>query len=205
MKTPPRVATFILGRLGPQNDVLVGDLTEEYLRRQSVSWYWRQVLVAVALHLVADVRGHWLIALRGTLIGLLLLLALGWTVAPISAGLHRWVLRYMWGVNMQFQIGSFIHWTLWFPASIVAGWIVARLHQRHQATAVLGLVLTLGLFAVCNERFYFLVRNSLTHERFVPYLMFYLLGHAVGMAGVLVGGFMQPITAHRAELSAPPR
>jgi hypothetical protein len=103
-----------------------------------------------------------------------------------------------------FQFGFFIHMTLWLPASVVAGWVVARLHKHHRAAVVLGLALILGVFAICNERFYFLVRNSLTHERFVPYLMVYLLGSAVGIAGVLVGGLMQPMTAQRAESNAPP-
>ena len=204
MTSPPRIATFVLNRLGPQNDVLVGDLAEEYSRRQSKWWYWRQVLIAVALHLATDVRGHRLIALRGIVTGVLLLLALEWIIAPIGAGFNRWLLRFPFGLVMMTTIPSrfFFYWMLRFWTAVVAGWVVARLHPRQRAIAVLGIVLTVGLMAIFTERFYFLVRNSLTHERFVPYLLTYLFGHAVGMAGVLVGGLMAPTTAGRVASKA---
>jgi hypothetical protein len=203
-KEPPRLGTLILERLGPQNDGLRGDLEEEWQAGRSAPWYWQQIFVVIAHHCIADVRRHWMIGLRGIVTGLALLLALGWTLAPIEAGLHRWVLRYVFGVVMMtFNLGLWIHLASWFPASVVAGWIVARLHLRQRAIAILGLVFALGALGICNERFYFLVRNSLTHERFVPYLIGYVLGIAVGMAGVLVGGLMQPMTAARAESSAP--
>ena len=38
-KRPPRLAMHILESLGPQNDALVGDLTEEYRAGRSVIWY----------------------------------------------------------------------------------------------------------------------------------------------------------------------
>ena len=44
----------------------------------------------------------------------------------------------------------------------------------------MGLVLTLGVFAIFNERFYFFLRNSLTHERFVPYLVIHVLWTTLG-------------------------
>jgi len=43
--TPPKLATWILTRVAGSNDALVGDLLEEYERRQSARWYWGQVLL----------------------------------------------------------------------------------------------------------------------------------------------------------------
>jgi len=48
--TPPRLATWILTRIAGRNDALVGDLLEEYVRRQAVRWYWGQVLLATLVH-----------------------------------------------------------------------------------------------------------------------------------------------------------
>ena len=43
---PPRVATWLLDQLGP-SEALTGDLIEEYARRGSTFWFWRQVIMAV--------------------------------------------------------------------------------------------------------------------------------------------------------------
>ena len=48
---PPALATWLLKHAARGNDALVGDLLEEYCRRRSDVWYWRQVLTAVALNL----------------------------------------------------------------------------------------------------------------------------------------------------------
>lgn len=47
---PPRAAEWLLTHIapGPLTDSLVGDLAEEFSRRQSRAWYWRQVLIAFA-------------------------------------------------------------------------------------------------------------------------------------------------------------
>ena len=46
---PPRLATWILKRLGSTviEDALVGDLFEAYQTRRSPFWYWREVGMAM--------------------------------------------------------------------------------------------------------------------------------------------------------------
>lgn len=46
---PPAMATWMLKHLvfGGRNEALEGDLLEEFQRRRSTSWYWRQVLRAI--------------------------------------------------------------------------------------------------------------------------------------------------------------
>jgi preprotein translocase subunit SecY len=44
---PPVVATWLLKRVARGNEALIGDLLEEYGRRGSAVWYWRQVLTTV--------------------------------------------------------------------------------------------------------------------------------------------------------------
>lgn len=56
--TPPVPATWILEHLTPganTND-LVGDLAEEFRCGRSVTWYWRQVLVAMAIGICRELR-----------------------------------------------------------------------------------------------------------------------------------------------------
>jgi preprotein translocase subunit SecY len=48
-KQPPAFATWLLKRAARGNEALVGDLLEEYGRRNSDVWYWRQVLTTVAI------------------------------------------------------------------------------------------------------------------------------------------------------------
>ena len=43
---PPRLATWLLDRLGP-SEALAGDLIEEYSRNGSTFWFWRQVIMAI--------------------------------------------------------------------------------------------------------------------------------------------------------------
>ena len=49
MKQPPKLATWLLIRLGcsPENEAILGDLYERYQTHSSPAWYWRQVFVAI--------------------------------------------------------------------------------------------------------------------------------------------------------------
>lgn len=57
---PPTIATWMLKHLvlGDRNEALEGDLLEEFQRRRSASWYWRQVLGAI-LDLPNLLRAGW--------------------------------------------------------------------------------------------------------------------------------------------------
>jgi hypothetical protein len=48
---PPPTATWLLEHLNPggRNEALAGDLLEEFQSGRTAGWYWRQVLVAIAL------------------------------------------------------------------------------------------------------------------------------------------------------------
>ncbi len=49
VRTPPRLATWLLKHLGPayRRESLVGDLLEEYQLDRSRGWYWRQTVAAL--------------------------------------------------------------------------------------------------------------------------------------------------------------
>jgi hypothetical protein len=46
---PPTLATALLHRLALDNEPLAGDLVEEFQRRRSRLWLWRQLIVALAM------------------------------------------------------------------------------------------------------------------------------------------------------------
>ena len=55
---PPVVATWVLTSFCNRNEVLAGDLAEEYQRGRSVAWYWRQVIVAILVGCGNEIRTH---------------------------------------------------------------------------------------------------------------------------------------------------
>jgi hypothetical protein len=58
---PPALATWMLEHLlwGGRNEALAGDLLEEFRRRRSVAWYWRQVMGAIFASFSNEVRADW--------------------------------------------------------------------------------------------------------------------------------------------------
>jgi hypothetical protein len=59
---PPALATWLLEHLLPQgkNEALAGDLLEKFGQQGSATWYWRQVLAAVMVGLLHEVRVRWI-------------------------------------------------------------------------------------------------------------------------------------------------
>jgi len=125
----PTVATWLMKRIGT-NEALIGDLVEEYHRRQSRTWYWRQTLAAILMGSYRDVRSNKLLAFRALLVGW----ALSWVFFRIVffplADLDEWLfvrgiadIRSWWpkGPIPYFVVGSF--------GCIGIGWVIARFHR----------------------------------------------------------------------------
>lgn len=58
---PPGLAIWLLQRLYRvnNNEALTGDLIEEYRKRRSRGWFWKQVLIAIATGVLAGMSRHW--------------------------------------------------------------------------------------------------------------------------------------------------
>jgi hypothetical protein len=58
---PPALAAWLFEHLTRREhrEALAGDLVEEYNRRQSAMWYWRQVGAAVAVDFSTEFRSRW--------------------------------------------------------------------------------------------------------------------------------------------------
>jgi hypothetical protein len=129
MSKPPVVATWLVLRLATHrsNEALVGDLTEEFQRRPSRSWYWRQVVVAVLVSWWSDVRAHKRLTLRALALGWALLwLSLSYLVDPLTNP-GQWL----------FERGLLDHlagWSLpWMSVRMLVAcssyWLVGRFHR----------------------------------------------------------------------------
>lgn len=69
LRSVPRAATWFLREYGPnpQDESIVGDLTEQYQRGRGRVWYWRQILAIVSVGLLQEVRRNKRVVLTGLL------------------------------------------------------------------------------------------------------------------------------------------
>ena len=87
--------------------------------------------------------------------------------------------------------------TVTCPA-FVTGWLLAYLNRPNGAPFVMAFAVV-SLHVALLPRLLFLARNSLEHERFVPYLMTHLLSTIPSMAAaLLVGALAGSLAARRA-------
>lgn len=107
---PPRIAARLLEAFGSSDqDALVGDLYEEFARRQSRSWFWRQALAAIVTGAWSEIRREPRRALSGVIVGWLVLGAL----APISITLFN---------DGPITLSKFV----WNPLDASLLWLLAR-------------------------------------------------------------------------------
>jgi hypothetical protein len=89
---PPGLAIWLLRHACPgnENDALIGDLIERFREGQTYRWLWRQVLIAFAVGVLAEMRRHWphfCYAIAGT--------AMTW---------------FFWDANVLKLVPGWLHW-----------------------------------------------------------------------------------------------
>jgi len=147
LRQPPRFAGRLLKRLVPaqEHDALLGDLHEEYQRGRSVAWYCLQILAAIVVRSLKDVRANPLAAARAVITGLLaqmFLLSLFSSLENILTGGG-----YIWG-SRWIGLPWYWHWPyarslytvmqgIWIAGNVIIGWLIVRLHRAHGLTGVL--------------------------------------------------------------------
>ena len=67
-RRPPALATWVLERFCADPG-LAGDLIEEYARRQSTRWYWKQAMMAVGAYSTSQILEHKWLAVRAIATG----------------------------------------------------------------------------------------------------------------------------------------
>jgi hypothetical protein len=156
MTKPPKLATWLLVRFssGSHGEAIAGDLMEEYAERPSRSWYWRQVLSAIAADVATAARGNpW---------RTLFAITMGWIFYAAAAGPTTWLIRssrpiaYPWisavGLDRLDRPGSAVWISLWHQTFIMTivcigiGWLVSRMNRRSAPGAACLFAVTLLLF-----------------------------------------------------------
>jgi hypothetical protein len=138
---PPRLATWLLQRWGsgPKREALTGDLIEQYQRGRSPAWYWRQVLRAILVGTVDDIRDHKLLAVRALVMCWTALFVLGSFTRALRQWLFDWTLT-PWKSEILRQVWVYYGapWVIiTCLGSAVIGWLIARLHRDHRAAMVI--------------------------------------------------------------------
>jgi hypothetical protein len=91
--SPPRLAIWLLRHVcpGSHNQALTGDLVEKFQEGRSHGWFWKQVLIAIALGVLGEIRQHWP-HFSYAIAGMAMPAFLGKTIEVVPHILHWWVL-----------------------------------------------------------------------------------------------------------------
>ena len=191
---PPRLASWLLHHLAssPQRESLEGDLVERYHHGHSATWYWRQVLAAILVGVIRDLRDHKLLAIRAVAIGWLLVVLfsvpLNWMSGAGRANLFEWLVdtgrTSFWWV---FWSGQLPYALLACVACGISGWIIARLHQGH-ALAMVSAFAAVVVVAEYGQAIWMLSRPAFPSMPLLAVFLWLLLliGHpiSIGIGGL---------------------
>ena len=105
---PPAPATWLLEHLVPEgkNEVLAGDLLEAFGQQGSAAWYWRQVLAAIMVGFLQELRLRWV----AILFAIVCSSAVPWLhiwFTPQFQSLFYFGIRLAWPLSLISQIAFF--------------------------------------------------------------------------------------------------
>lgn len=186
---PPKLAKWVLKHFGSANEALAGDLIEEYVQGRSAAWYWRQVLIAVLIGCVSQVRRHKLLTVRAVIVGWAAWYISWYAVNLPVYKLYAKVLAVL-GLHPSFLLWRqpYTYPLLFLPlvGGFLSGWLVARLHRTHQTAMVLAYLTTVLLYSF--PEWLRLTVDSFSNSRFLPYLLVHALTYSLLTVGILLGG-----------------
>jgi hypothetical protein len=185
---PPITATWLLEHLssGRTNDSLVGDLMEQYRNGCSGAWYWRQVLLTIALSFWKEISAHKLLAVRAV--------ATGWAVWYLYVlVMFKLLIPFAQELPLAFRFGpysGFAWWIIWLSVRAASGWIVARFHREHQTAMVLIFSASVLLWKVqiLPWTFSSLVVDAIGDSRYARYIVGNLASVLLPPVCILIGG-----------------
>ena len=129
----PANAARLLKRLVPaeDHDVLLGDLDEEYQHGRSRTWYWFQIVAAVAASSWKDIRTHKLAALGTATLALAYLLI----VSPALAK-DVFELLHSWRPTLSVAAAVAVYRVIDLTIGVALGWLIVRLARDRGVTMV---------------------------------------------------------------------
>jgi len=160
-KHPPRLATWMLRRFGsgPDNEALIGDLTEQYVKKDSVMWFWRQAMKAIPISFAREIRSHKLVAARALLTGWGIWILCLLTLFPFLGSLYFGVgSGYSFGVMVPGVLAPFspgqllgTGWSLlWSPVLGQAAIPSGLEGQARAISYVIGVALPFLVWSMCG-------------------------------------------------------
>jgi hypothetical protein len=176
MRASHAISVWLCERLG-LDVALIGDLQEECERGRSAIWYWRQVLIAMAIGIWVAIRDHKLLALRAVATGFA----------------TEFLFVFLWDVlGPELAIFSIMQWMTQVSVTLLTqaatGWVVARTHRAHQVPMVLAFLICILFFYECytfsSAR---MLLGSIHNAEFRPYLAMYLVTISLATVGILLG------------------
>jgi sec-independent protein translocase protein TatC len=136
---PPRLAMWLLERLGPTSGPLAGDLVEEHRRGRSAGWYWRQVVVAIYVAQFRHLRSLGILSLS-MVVGFLITVAFIGPVFEFIMGPVKGVsapgAAYVWvqpfdALVLYAQIAALGGFVLATPVLFYQTWFAVAGHDAH--------------------------------------------------------------------------
>jgi len=179
---PPRFAARLLKRLVPgqqDHDVLIGDLNEEYHRGRSKTWYLLQILAAIVVGSLKNVRRHWFLSLRAIAIGVATFLAYFYVVGDLF-------LNHTHMIAPPGLAGAFVLiWAFFLVGSGLSGWAIVRCNREY------GLALALPFAALmCALALSEVVSSVLTPRSLTLWEAGGLVVKLLGIpASIVIGGY----------------
>jgi hypothetical protein len=185
---------------GDDNDSVLGDLSEQYLQKNSAMWYWRQAMGGIAVSFLREIRGHKWIAARALLTGWAIWILCSKSIFPLASPFFFGA----WGVWLNPVLGGgilarpldkwaeFRHvypfvFAVAFPLIIgaISGWLVARFHRDQRIAVILLFAASILLMNLLLFGQLFLFFRS-------PETYAFVAAHAANVAasviGILLGG-----------------
>ena len=130
-RQPPALATWVLERFCADPG-LAGDLIEEYARRQSTRWYWKQAVMAVGAYTASQIMEHKWLAVRAIATGYVI-----WYV--FNATLLKGFIRPWLAPDTTMEKAAYL--TMGYVVWLANGWTIAKLHRPYSTAMVFAYVL----------------------------------------------------------------
>jgi hypothetical protein len=178
---PPVLATWLLKhvRFINTDEAIAGDLLEEFTQGRSAAWYCRQVLLAIVVGFGKEVRVHWILAIRATIVGLA-------AITGASILLHFLIVTLRTnGIIELDSLPRFVPWAVTsFLSGTISGWLVAFLHPKNRGAMLL-------TFAGALLIWFSMGRSVIPGSQ--P-LMNRLIDYVIVIAGVFAGFFLSRVS-----------
>ena len=189
--TPPGAALWLLERLGPHDESVAGDIAERFAAHQhSAAWAWRQVLAAIVVAAVRDIRQHKLLAMTSVIVGFGLIQSfVVFFGAPI--------------VNRVSRLGSdvdaaLVVWPVWSAGFAAIGIVIARMSRPVHGAMVLLFAAVVMLVSVSDN--HSLLSDALERPVFWSRLLLLVSRDVTWALCVVAGGVWANTTASVARV-----